>query len=116
MNRIDCRITKNYLKEKYRMTDKCLICCEKCVLSSFLNGECLDCGKFEMIYPDKAIEKVQKWSDEHPIRTVLDVLLERFPDTRLRESGIPKFCPNHLGLTNNSCDGNCVACWNSPSE
>lgn len=73
---IDCSNTQNYFIEKLRMTKKykskfggyiCELSCTDCHLSSSNNGSsdnvaCLD---FEMLYPEKAIEIVQKWSNEH---------------------------------------------------
>ena len=79
---IDCSKTENYLNEKARMTKKdklgrCKLYCGECLLNNKNNGtsENLLCGAFEAIYPEKAIEIVQKWSDEHPRKTYLSELL-----------------------------------------
>nr|WP_303667679.1 hypothetical protein [Ruminococcus bromii] len=72
-----------------------------------------------MLYPEKAIEIVQKWSDEHPQKTYLSELLKNHPNTLLNDDGTPTFCPYRLGLMGaDDCrkDGNCVKCWNQPIE
>lgn len=70
---IDCSKTENYFIEKLRMTKRtreegCKIKCSECPLSCQNNGtsEFTSCITFEMLYPEKAIEIVQRWSDEHP--------------------------------------------------
>lgn len=103
---IDCTKTTNYFNEKLKMTKRtknglCEIKCGNCPLSSKNNGEGLPCPEFEMYYPEKAIEIVQRWSDEHPQRTYLSEFLEHYPNAQLRIDGIPKgVCPYALGLIN----------------
>lgn len=125
---IDCSKTENYFAEKRRMTKKdklgrCKLYCGECLLNNKNNGtsENLLCGAFEAIYPEKAIEIVQKWSDEHPQKTFLTEFLKNYPNAQLRIDGIPKgVCPYALGLINrDDCqkkDHNCVECWNQPIE
>lgn len=122
---IDCTKTTNYFNEKLKMTKRtknglCEIKCNNCPLCSENNGtsESLSCGCFEMYYPEKAIEVVQRWSDEHPQRTYLSEFLKNYPNAQLRTDGTPKgACPYNLGLMSlNDCrkNGNCVKCWNQP--
>lgn len=70
---IDCTKTENYLAEKRRMTKEqqdgvCKLKCSGCPLSSFNNGsrDMVPCFAFEKLYPEEAIEIVQKWSNENP--------------------------------------------------
>ena len=121
---IDCTKTINYFAEKTRMTKKdklgrCKLRCGECPLNNKNNGtsENLLCGAFQAVYPEKAIEIVQKWSDEHPQKTYLSELLKNHPNTLLNDDGTPAFCPYRLGLMGaDDCrkDGNCVKCWNRP--
>lgn len=124
---IDCSKAENYFAEKRRMTKEqqdgvCKLKCSGCPLSSFNNGssDMIPCFAFEKFYPEKAIEIVQKWSDEHPQKTYLSELLERFPNAPLHVTGIPEnICPFHLGLMSiDDCrnDRDCVKCWNQPIE
>lgn len=119
----DCSKTKNYLVEKARMTKRyryggCQIECTDCPLSWQNNGtsESMMCATFEANYPEKAIEAVQRWSDEHPQRTYLTEFLKHYPNAELGDDGVPKgVCPHTLGLTDiDDCDDNCVKCWNQP--
>ena len=125
---IDCNITKNYFAEKARMTKKdklgrCRLYCSECLLNNKKNGtsENLLCGAFQAVYPEKAIAIVQKWSDEHPSKTYLTELLEKYPNVLLNDNGLPKgICPHQLGMKDSIADckmGNdCVKCWNQPIE
>lgn len=119
---IDCSKTENYFAEKLKMTKRtknglCEIKCSNCPLCSNNNGEGLSCPDFEMYYPEKAIEAVQRWSDEHPPKTYLSELLKHYPNISLDDNGTPNFCPYRLGLMSiDDCrkDRNCVKCWNQP--
>lgn len=124
---IDCTKTTNYFNEKLRMTKmrklyagiyKCELDCSDCPLSSWNNDATnkLTCREFEMLYPEQAIEAVQRWSDAHPPKTYLTQFLEHYPNVQLYDTGLPKgVCPYNLGLTDiDDCDNNCVKCWNQP--
>lgn len=122
---VDCNITANYFAEKRRMTKRaknglCKLGCSNCPLCSINNNKGQSCTAFEMLYPEKAIEIVQKWSDEHPRKTYLSEFLKNYPNAQLRTDGTPKgACPYNLGLMSlNDCrkNGNCVKCWNQPIE
>ena len=121
---IDCSKTENYLIEKLRMTKRaksgiCKIKCSDCPLCSKKNGiaEYISCISFEMYHPEKAIEIVQKWSDEHPRRTYLTEFLEHYPSAQLNDKGLPLICPHLLGLMRrDDCRANCIECWSQPIE
>lgn len=121
---IDCTKTTNYFNEKLRMTKRkkngvCEIKCNDCPLNITNNDIGIPCFDFEMIYPEKAIQIVQRWSNEHPPKTYLSELLKHYPNTSLDDNGIPNFCPYRLGLMSiDDCrkDYNCVKCWNQPIE
>lgn len=124
---IDCSKTENYFAEKRRMTKRtkdglCEIKCSDCPLCSNNNGTSkgLLYTDFETLYPKKAIEVVQKWSDKHPSKTYLTELLKIFPNTPLNDDGTPKgICLHELGATsldNCEVDNACAKCWNQPIE
>lgn len=120
---IDCNITKNYFSEKARMSKTtksgtCKVVCEKCPLSSDNNGVGECCTDFEMLYPEKAIAIVQKWSDEHPQKTFVTELLKNYPCAVVNGDGIPNsVCPYDLGLMDkHDCRKTCIECWNQPIE
>ena len=121
---IDCSKTQNYLSEQARMTKSsdvgvCRISCNHCPLSRFNNDEEMLCTELELTHPEKAIEIVQRWSDEHPQKTYLSELLKYFPKVELNNKGLPKWiCPHHLGLNEiEDCGGTdnyCAECRNQP--
>lgn len=111
---IDCSKTETYLKEKLRMCKSYQKYedCEKCGFGKVS----LDCDSFALENPYDAIEIVQKWSDEHPPKTFLDDVLEKFPKAK-RETIITDLCPKTLGYEKGfRCDGteDCEKCWNRP--
>lgn len=120
---IDCMKTENYFAEKKRMIKRagigvCRIKCEDCPLGITNNGMDVLCSELETLYPAKAIEIIQEWSNAHPQRTYLSVFLEHYPNVQLYDTGLPKgVCPYNLGLTDiDDCDNNCVKCWNQTVE
>ena len=54
-----------YLKEKYRMTKKCRICCADCPLGGENNTTGFACGDLQRVHPEIAVYIVEKWSKEH---------------------------------------------------
>lgn len=107
---IDCNITANYHKERARMTNSCRILCRDCPLNSTLS-----CFTFEVNSSEKAIEIVQKWSDEHPQKTYRDDFLEKFPNASTHRNGAPVTCRNVVygfGLRECRSGGRCFDCWN----
>lgn len=126
---IDCSKTENYFAEKQRMTKKhklnegtyiCELECIDCPLSNLNNGIGEPCYDFETLYPKKAIEIVQRWSDEHPPKTYLSELLKNYPNAELLGDGTPKcLCPHQLGLKDiDDCRKHytCAECWNQREE
>lgn len=118
---IDCSKTANYLSEKLRMTKKtktglCKTKCSDCPLCGDNNGKGLSCAIYEMYYPEKAVEAVQRWSDEHPRKTYLTEFLSHYPNAKVNGDGIPSgICPYELGMTDNhNCMRTCAECWNQP--
>ena len=133
---IDCSKTKDYFAEKLRMTKKhklinppfgggyiCELNCAYCPLSSSNNGssDMMTCSDFETIYPQKAIELVQKWSNEHPPKTLLKEFLKHYPKTELNSVGCPNIAPCELGIIKlkdeckyrNVYCFQCKDCWNT---
>lgn len=125
---IDCSKTENYFAEKRRMTKRannglCKLGCSNCPLCYANNDKGQSCTAFEMLYPEKAIAIVQKWSDEHPRKTYLSEFLKNYPNTLLNDDGTPRrICPYELGLiSKNNCrinriNRNCVECWSQHIE
>ena len=90
--------------------------CLECPMDATYRGRC-----WELLYkkPTAAEKVVAKWCAEHPVKTYLSDLLEKYPDVPLNDEGTPRaFCPSNLyGDTAPDCNGEytgCVACWNRP--
>lgn len=117
---IDCSETENYLKERNRMCKRFLKECEDCSDCSFYNHYGCERLDLERTEPEKAIEIVQKWSDEHPQNTILMDFVKKYPNAPLEENGTPRFCPYHLGYMTkedfDDCSHYCKQCWNTSIE
>ena len=112
-----------FFKERKRMCkahDACVECeaYEKeegiCRVVSELNEYC-DNEEYEKLKEVTAL--VERWSKEHPARTMADVLFETFPDAKRRkEDGTPLVCPQAV-VKYFVCHGGCRKCikefWNS---
>ena len=87
--------------------DKCTFeTCRQCPLSIDNNGVNILCADFETLYPDDATDVVRKWAKEHQAKTRKDLLLEKFPNSRIDVT-----CAYSLGLTD-VCDApSCESCW-----
>lgn len=108
MSKYDCSKCLDYEHEHDRM---CLWDCNKCGLYKF-DSPCR--------IPDmqKKIDIVQKWSDEHPEhpeKTILEDLKEKYPNYVLK-AGTPVTCVNNFYGMKGRCKHNmpCSDCWNRP--
>lgn len=107
---IDCTKTENYLAVKLRL---CEIGCNGCPLAFVNNDKKISCEKFETRYPQRAIELIQQWSDQHLQKTYLSEFLEHYPSAQLNDKGLPLICPHLLGLMRREdCGADCIKCWN----
>ena len=84
-----------YLKEKARMTQLCKIGCCNCELSSLKHSGYNDCLVFELANPEEAVAIIEKWSDEHPVKTRQSEFLKIFPNAALDDDHID-ICPKDI--------------------
>ena len=118
---IDCNVTINYLKEKDRMCDSFEHNCTDCpAFKPYYN--CLLDVKTKGYSNKKAIKIVQKWSDEHPRKTIMDEFLEKYPNSNLAPTSL---CPFELLGIRKECKyfidedrqwNVCEECWNLPID
>ena len=119
MAKIDCSVTVNFFKEWRRMCDS-FHDCSICVLGMRDEFGINRCKANDN--PGLTIEIVQKWSDAHPVKTRLDDLLEKYPNTPLREDGLLDFLPTRLGYCKDCRSCRCFekicseVCWNEPVD
>lgn len=108
---LDCNNIINFFKEFKRMCD-----------SHGLSYEIFIEDNLE-----KAIAIVQKWSDDHPQKTLLEDFKEKYPNYCTCSDGMPSICPKTLGYEEERyCKKNwehegkilvdCKECWNRPLE
>lgn len=82
-------------KEKLLM-DYARMCkedCEKCQIKQ----KCCDlsCNKWMMEHTKEAVEIIEKWGAEHPVKTRQDLFLEQFPDSTPK-----RICPELVDKIN----------------
>ncbi len=124
---MDCSKTINFLHELKRLCDSR----DECVANAANKEDCPMFGVCKLthskICPEdakKAIETVQKWSDEHPVKTYVQDFFEKFPKApRLKSAkgGCPKACRKAIyggKCPVIECDPRieCDECWNEPME
>lgn len=116
--KIDCNKTVNFIPEKERMCgsfDDCL----DCPLNSTNNSVGAGCEIMVTSHTDKAVEIVQKWSDEHQQKTYAEDFFEKFPNAAKEIGGTPKSCWRNVYGSGNDCpviDHDCAKCWNQTME
>jgi len=119
MAKIDCSVTVNFLKERRRMCDSHRYSCGDCPLKEASRHAKCTCSDYEYAYPEAAIEILQKWSNEHPQKTRLDDIKEKYPNVEMMD-GTPMFYPLRLGYCKD-CD-KCIVrglikrCWGEPVD
>lgn len=93
--------------------------CTGCPLSIENNGTNCMCRKFVPKFPEKSVEIVEKWKEEHPTKTRLSEFLRMFPNADLTY-GIPKLCIKVYDKNAKCEDHLCFECkdayWNAEIE
>lgn len=116
MAKIDCSVTVNFFREWRRYCGGRR--CGYCDLSE--HNECGFPACQVKDFPEKAVEVIQAWSNEHPVKTRLDDLLEKYPKFELfSETGRPMYKPRVFGYCTNcsACPNNKAEhCWNEPVD
>lgn len=112
-----------FLQEKRRMCKQYDLC-EKCGIGKAKDNLPMDCMEYTESFPEVAVKIVEKWSEENPPKTLLDLFKEQHPNAPLDEDGSPRVCPYQLGYTSEEEDDSvcsvlfekCVPCWNRPAK
>ena len=99
------------IKDLKRMCKSFKTSCYGC---PFHNEKDNDCLMLMLDYlPDNADEIVDKWVEEHPIKTYLQDFFEKFPNARRNSEGVPEVCPQPIyPELADECHNNCLECWN----
>lgn len=121
---MDCNKTINFLHELKRLCDSR----DECVANAANKEDCPMFGVCKLTYSKicandakKAIKTVQKWSDEHPVKTYVQDFFEKFPKAQSDSDGTPYAC--RKTTYGGKCPGiecnsgiECDECWNEPME
>ena len=101
-----------YLKEVKRMCNTYVLCknCGDCPMRLGNDGQHGDCGNFIDACPEEAVELVEQWSNEHPIKTRQSEFLKMFPNVSLDNYNVIDICPIDLNTTIECLDKGCVKC------
>ena len=80
--------------------------CTDCPLKT--DTWCIPCA-----LPDNADEIVDKWVQEHPVKTYAMDFFEKFPNAPRDRDGAPKTCWKHVYGDGKYCSSDaCTECWN----
>ena len=121
---MDCSKTIDFFPELKRLCSLRLTCeaiahDEQCPLHGFCEIT------YSKIYAEdaiKAVENLQKWSDEHSKKTYMQDFFEKFPKAQIDSDGTPFACRKRIygGVRpkDKKCDRReaCKNCWNEPME
>ena len=107
--------TLKFIEEVSRMCSHNEICGD-CPLADncIVNDYCLSQDECKTI-----LRAVQKWSDEHPVKTYTQDFFEKFPNAKKDNSGKPYVCLKYIygEEYEKGCRGmTCVDCWNRLME
>lgn len=58
-------------------------------------------AKFES--PEEILERIERWAEEHPIRTRQSELLKLFPNAKTLDSGALCLCPKEMTGDSGTC-------------
>ena len=100
------------IKDLKRMCDSYKKC-DDCPLGY----TCCGCNYIVSGLPDSADEMIEKWVEEHPIKTYAMDFFEKFPNARRNDEGTPAtlVCRKELYSDELPCIwycGGCTKCWN----
>ena len=108
-----------FLKEKDRLTKKCGISCLECRLSESNNKMGIPCYELIKKYPEKHVEIVEKWSEENPSTTNLDIFkkeVEKYIKNTFKDIKLKLYCSENMPYLLCPNFSNCEDCkefWNS---
>ena len=119
---MDCSKTIDFFAEAKRLCDSRTACVagkEQCPVFEVCDHSLTKICAEDAI---KAMESLQKWSDEHPKKTYAQDFFEKFPKAQSKSDGTPFVCRKKIygGVRPafEDCDytGTCKNCWNEPME
>lgn len=101
------------IKDLKRMCKSFKDNCDGCPLHDKIYNVCLMLTLESL--PDNADEIVDKWIEEHPVKTYMQDFFEKFPNAPRGAEGSPKICPDQIYPeidADDRCPEDCLKCWN----
>lgn len=94
------------------------LCKSDCPIYKICKASSTPCGNAVLNNIDEAVKIIEKWSKEHPKKTRLQDLLEKYPLAKIYdEKGEYRFCCADLGYCQCKYLGDgCDKCWSEPVE
>lgn len=120
MAKIDCSTVLGFVHEASRLCEM-YEDCAKCPMTKRKK-----CPMTLLDYDDPDVQSIvdalQAWSDERPVKTRLDDMLEKHPKVECYDDGTPTFSPCRLGYCAECIDcplmdaGIAGRCWHEPVD
>lgn len=95
-----------FIEERNRMCKLFSPGCEGCRIDE-AKPVMSECVSWMIENPEKTVEIVEQWSQEHPHKTRQDVFLEQWPEAALDEYGVLQPCPADISAAYRDTDGDC---------
>lgn len=96
-----------FIEERNRMCKLFSPGCEGCRIDE-AKPVMSECVLWMIENPEKTVEIVERWSQEHPRKTWQSVFLEQYPEAWVDEDGCLRVCPNGISPWHRSEDGECI--------
>ena len=93
-----------YLKTLCRM---CHCECLKCEFGKARSGF-ETCPVWQRTHPEEAVEIVEKWAKEHPVKTRQSVFLEQYPEAQIDNNDVLGICPAEISPSHRRDGGGCL--------
>ena len=92
------------LKAMDRMCDETL--CSSCPVNNVtIDGKRRGCKVLRRECPEKFLAIVEKWAEEHPLKTRQSEILKMCPNAKLGPDGVLSACPNEF---DHGMDESCI--------
>ena len=95
-----------FIEERSRMCKLFSPGCEGCRIDE-AKPVMSECVLWMIENPEKAVEIVERWSQEHPPKTRQAVFLEQWPEAALDKYGVVRLCPVDISAAYRDTDGYC---------
>lgn len=110
------------IKQQARMCDYYFGMCSKCPIYQEEFDTCIIYCKRN---PEEVVKIIEKWSQEHPQKTMMQDFFGKHPNAPKRRDGTPVgICPSYCGYTDEpnitsvceKFDRKCLRCWSRLME